>query len=177
MVFGCCVEGLAAQCIFLTWCCFWQELHIARQQQHHVDAHRGTTSMAPRVHATSLDACLALQAQEVGGAKVIVENIEGCDPNSLQKAAAALGERLGDPSAVVLGSAPPDGKVAFVTAFSPSLIKERKMSAGKFVGAVAKVCGGGGGGKPALAQAGGKQPEKLPEALDSAWAQLREQLA
>lgn len=42
------------------------------------------------------------------------------------------------------------------------------LQAGKLVGAVAKVCGGGGGGKPGLAQAGGKDASKLPEALSTA---------
>ncbi len=46
------------------------------------------------------------------------------------------------------------------------------LAAGKVVGAVAKVCGGGGGGKPALAQAGGKDASKLPEALALARTQL-----
>ena len=40
--------------------------------------------------------------------------------------------------------------------------------AGKIVGELAKICGGGGGGKPDMAQAGGKLPEKLPEALEAA---------
>lgn len=44
----------------------------------------------------------------------------------------------------------------------------RGLQAGKLVGAVAKVCGGGGGGKPGLAQAGGKDASKLPQALSTA---------
>ncbi|NJN61639.1 MAG: hypothetical protein HC795_09050 [Coleofasciculaceae cyanobacterium RL_1_1] len=44
------------------------------------------------------------------------------------------------------------------------------------VGAIAKICGGGGGGRPNLAQAGGRDADKLPEALDVAIAQLREGL-
>ena len=42
------------------------------------------------------------------------------------------------------------------------------MQAGKLVGSVAKLCGGGGGGRPNLAQAGGRQPERIPEALEAA---------
>jgi len=50
------------------------------------------------------------------------------------------------------------------------------LQAGKFVGAIAKICGGGGGGRPNLAQAGGKDPGALPGALAAAKAQLQEAL-
>ncbi|MGC1245177.1 MAG: DHHA1 domain-containing protein [Spirulinaceae cyanobacterium] len=50
------------------------------------------------------------------------------------------------------------------------------MQAGKFIGSIAKICGGGGGGKPNLAQAGGRDASKLPEALAAAKQQLREKL-
>ena len=110
----------------------------------------------------------------MNGVKVVVERLEDVDAGSLTKAAESLQKSLGDPSAVILGSTPEGGKVALVAAFSPALVKDKKMSAGKFVGGLAKICGGGGGGKAALAQAGGKQPEKLPEALESALKQLQE---
>lgn len=51
------------------------------------------------------------------------------------------------------------------------------LQAGKFVGGIAKMCGGGGGGKPSLAQAGGRDASKLDEALVSATQQLEEGLA
>lgn len=111
----------------------------------------------------------------MGGAKVLVANVDGVDAAALQKAGSALSAALGDPSAVVLGSAAGE-KVALVVAFSPELVKGKKLAAGKFVGGLAKLCGGGGGGKPNLAQAGGKLPEKLPEALKSARTQLAELL-
>lgn len=117
-----------------------------------------------------------MQAETIGETKVLVANVEGADAASLQKAGASMQAQLGDPAAVVLGSAA-DGKVALVAAFSPALVKGKKMAAGKCVGEWAKICGGRGGGKPNLAQAGGKEPEKLPEALDAARAQLRELLS
>jgi alanyl-tRNA synthetase len=67
---------------------------------------------------------------------------------------------------VVLGGVA-DGKVSLICYVTPDLVKQGKH-AGKIVGALAKICGGGGGGKPDLAQAGGKQPEKLAEALAAA---------
>lgn len=63
-------------------------------------------------------------------------------------------------------------QVSIVAGFSSDLVKERKMHAGKFVGGLAKVCGGGGGGKPNFAQAGGRDASKLPEAMALAEEQL-----
>lgn len=119
-----------------------------------------------------------MQAKDINGSKMLVARLEDVDGGALAKAAGAISEALGDPSAVVLASAPAGGgKVVIVTSFSDTLVKEKKMNAGKFVGGLAKICGGGGGGKPGLAQAGGRNAEKLPEALDEAKAQLEEALS
>ncbi|NEO27850.1 MAG: hypothetical protein F6K03_13410, partial [Kamptonema sp. SIO4C4] len=67
-------------------------------------------------------------------------------------------------------------KVSLVAAFSPKVNKEKQLQAGKFIGGIAKICGGGGGGRPNLAQAGGRDASKLPEALDTAKTQLKEAL-
>jgi alanyl-tRNA synthetase len=66
--------------------------------------------------------------------------------------------------------------VALVTALSPAVVKGG-LKAGAIVGAAAKLCGGGGGGKPNLAQAGGKDPSKIPDALALAREQLLAGLA
>jgi len=63
----------------------------------------------------------------------------------------------------VLGSAA-DGKVSLICHVTPDLVSQGKH-AGKIVGELAKICGGGGGGRPDLAQAGGKDPSKLGQAL------------
>lgn len=60
-------------------------------------------------------------------------------------------ESMGDPSAVVLGSGVGTDKVALVAAFSPAVVKAG-LNAGSIIGASAKICGGGGGGRPNLAQ-------------------------
>ena len=65
---------------------------------------------------------------------------------------------------VVLGGVA-DGQVALICYVAPDLVKAGKH-AGKFVGELAKICGGGG--KPDLAQAGGKQPDRLPESSAAA---------
>jgi alanyl-tRNA synthetase len=70
-----------------------------------------------------------------------------------------------------LGSSPEAQKVSLVAAFSPEVVK-KGLQAGKFIGAIAKICGGGGGGRPNLAQAGGRDPSKLQDALAEAKKQL-----
>lgn len=114
------------------------------------------------------------QAEPVGAVKVLVSQLEGVDSESLKTAAERLLQKLGE-GAVVLGSVPAEGKVSLVAAFSSKVI-EQGLQAGKFVGAIAKQCGGGGGGRPNLAQAGGRDPSKLAEALDQARQQLEKAL-
>lgn len=103
--------------------------------------------------------------------RVVVENMDDTDADALKSAAEYLVDSLGDPAAVVLGSIPEDGKVSLVAAFSPQVIK-MGIQAGKFIGGIAKLCGGGGGGKPNFAQAGGRKPENLSDALEKARAEL-----
>jgi hypothetical protein len=69
-----------------------------------------------------------------------------------------LKQKLGE-GVVVLGSAQPEGKVAIIAGVTPGLIK--RIQAGKLVGAVAKLVGGSGGGKPEIAEAGGKDQAQL----------------
>ncbi|MCD4824159.1 MAG: alanine--tRNA ligase [Phycisphaerae bacterium] len=77
--------------------------------------------------------------------------------------------------AILLGAAD-DSKVMLVAMVSDELSGAGKFHAGDWVKATAPIVGGGGGGKPSLAQAGGKQPEKLPEALKAAEEFARQQL-
>jgi len=93
----------------------------------------------------------------------------------VQEAAAQIQASLGDPAAVFLIASPDSQKVSMVAAFSPAVVSQG-LQAGKFVGSVAKVCGGGGGGRPNLAQAGGKDASKMSEALQMAKQQLQEKL-
>jgi alanyl-tRNA synthetase len=61
--------------------------------------------------------------------------------------------------------------VSLVAAFSPE-VNKKGLQAGKIIGGIAKLCGGGGGGRPNLAQAGGRDASKLSEALETAKNQL-----
>jgi alanyl-tRNA synthetase len=79
-------------------------------------------------------------------------------------------------SAVVLVGWATDGKVGLLAAATDDLVK-KGIHAGKLVGEVAKVVGGKGGGRPDMAQAGGKEPAKLAEALQLARDLAGRQLA
>ena len=119
---------------------------------------------------------LLSQAETVGDYQILVANLGEMDAKSLQSAAERLQQKLGN-AAVVIASIPSEGKVSLVAAFSEKVIKEKKLQAGKFIGAIAKICGGGGGGRPNLAQAGGRDANKLEEALATAKQQLIEALS
>jgi len=114
---------------------------------------------------------LGQNAEIMGEHQVIVALLEDVDPESLKSAAERLLQKIGN-GAVVLGSVPETDKVSLVAAFSPE-VNQKGLQAGKFVGAIAKICGGGGGGRPNLAQAGGRDASKLPEALTQALNELK----
>ncbi|MCL6434973.1 MAG: alanine--tRNA ligase [Leptolyngbyaceae cyanobacterium HOT.MB2.61] len=118
---------------------------------------------------------LLAKAEPAGNFQILVAQLDGVDPNSLMAAAEQLQQKLKN-GAVVLGSVPEEGKVSLVAAFSPE-VNKRGLQAGKFIGAIAKLCGGGGGGRPNLAQAGGRDTSKLPKALAEAKKQLESGLS
>lgn len=103
--------------------------------------------------------------------RVLVESMDDTDADSLKSAAEHLVSTLEEPVAVVLGSCPDKDKVSLVAAFSPGVVS-LGVQAGKFIGSIAKLCGGGGGGKPNFAQAGGRKPENLSSALEKAREEL-----
>ncbi|MGK7882768.1 MAG: alanine--tRNA ligase [Crocosphaera sp.] len=115
------------------------------------------------------------EAESIGEFKMLVSDMGEMDAKALQTAAERLQQKLGE-GAVILGSIPSEGKVSLVAAFSKKVNKEKQLQAGKFIGQIAKICGGGGGGRPNLAQAGGREPSKLSEALSTAKQQLKEGL-
>lgn len=115
------------------------------------------------------------QMETVGNFKILVAQMAGADADALKTAAERLMQKLGE-GAVVLGSVPEAGKVSLVAAFSPAVNKQGAQ-AGKFIGGIAKLCGGGGGGRPNFAQAGGRDESKLPEALETARQDLKAALS
>ncbi len=117
---------------------------------------------------------LLTQAESVGDFQMLVAQMDGVDATAMSTAAEQLQQKLTN-GAVVLGGVPEAGKVSFVAAFGPEVVK-KGVQAGKVVGAIAKLCGGGGGGRPNLAQAGGRDANQLAAALESAKSQLQEGL-
>ncbi|HZP80844.1 MAG TPA: DHHA1 domain-containing protein, partial [Chthonomonadaceae bacterium] len=105
-----------------------------------------------------------IQPQEVNGVPVVVQTLDNADAETLANAADRLAQRLAS-GVVVLGTAQ-DGKVAFAAKVTKDLTA-KGLHAGNLVREVAKIAGGGGGGRPDFAQAGGRDPGKLQEALDA----------
>jgi alanyl-tRNA synthetase len=110
----------------------------------------------------SADALLE-KASDHGGARIVVAELPGVEPNLMRQLIDQIRQKA-PLSAVLLATRQGDDKVTLVAGVSKQL-QERGLSAGKWIGPVAKAVGGGGGGRPDLAQAGGKEPAKLPEAL------------
>jgi alanyl-tRNA synthetase len=122
--------------------------------------------------AAPLDESLDLDAvTEVDGVRVLLDIRQVANPKALPDLADRFKNQLGDPAVVVLG-APGEGRAALLVAATPGAV-ERGVRAGAIVKAAAAVVGGGGGGRDTMAQAGGRDPSRLPEALDAARDAIR----
>ncbi len=121
-----------------------------------------------------LDA-LAAQAKELaGGARLLSATVEIPDPKALPELVDRLKGKLPE-AAIVLGGER-DGRVHLIVGVAPELVA-RGVKAGAVVKAAAAPVGGGGGGRDTLAQAGGRDPSKLPDALAAAGAAIEAALA
>jgi alanyl-tRNA synthetase len=110
------------------------------------------------------------EGEEIAGLRVVVSHGQGADQGSLLDLADRIKARLGD-AAVVLGGTE-NGKVALVASFTESAV-ERGLSAANVLREAAAVVGGGGGGRDTVAQAGGRDPSRLDEALQVARESIR----
>ena len=108
---------------------------------------------------------LADSAQEANGVRFVTASVATVDVPTLQKLADTIADKLRSGVVVLAGAA--DGRVLFVSKVTSDLVP-RGFHAGDMLREVAKVAGGGGGGKPEFAQAGGKDPSKVDEALAKA---------
>ena len=113
-------------------------------------------------------------AQEVSGVKIIARKLEDATADDLRKVVDLLMKAAGE-AAIILGTSQ-DGRVTIITAISPTLVK-RGLHAGNISKDVAKIVGGGGGGRPDMAQAGGQYVAKLDEAIRFAAELLAKKLS
>ncbi len=106
---------------------------------------------------------LASQAVEINGIKVLAAKLEGADVKTLRDTVDQLKNKLGQ-AAIVLASTQGD-KITLIAGVTKQ--ETSRLRAGDLVNVVAQQCGGKGGGRPDMAQAGGNQPDNLPAALES----------
>jgi alanyl-tRNA synthetase len=102
---------------------------------------------------------------DVKGVRIVTLRADALERGQLRTLVDNLKQKLGE-GVVVLASAQPEGKVALIAGVTPGLVK--RIQAGKLVGAVAKLVGGSGGGKPEIAEAGGKDQTQIDAALKAA---------
>ncbi|GAA5415592.1 alanine--tRNA ligase [Paraliobacillus ryukyuensis] len=103
--------------------------------------------------------------EEINGVSVLIEKVDVSDMNQLRAMVDELKQKLS--SGIILLAAVNNGKVQLAAGVSKDLI-EQGYHAGKLIKETASRCGGGGGGRPDMAQAGGKNPEQVQEALNFA---------
>jgi alanyl-tRNA synthetase len=152
--------------------------HVLRTQPHQVPAVAAEREAKRRelekTPVAPVDAGFD-EVLDVGGVKVVVEIKDVENPKLLAEIADRIKGKLGDPSVIVLGTKG-EGRVNLLVAATPGAIT-RGIKAGDIVKTAAQVVGGGGGGRDNMAQAGGRDPDKLPDALKSAEQAIRQVLA
>ncbi len=113
------------------------------------------------------------QVVEVKGVKLLATSVQGLDMNGLRDLGDQIKDKLGEGVVVLASSA--DGKVNLIAMATDSAVKAG-AHAGNLIKAIAPMVGGGGGGRPNMAQAGGKNPEGILEAMKAAVTALEGQL-
>ncbi len=134
---------------------------------------QATQRKAESAPSASPDELIA-SASEAGDARVVAASMGSASPDELRQLIDVLRRKQPAGLAVLLASSV-EGKVNLAAGLTPDLIA-RGLNAGLWLKAVAPIVGGGGGGRPDLAQAGGKLPDQIPAALEKAIAFVREKL-
>ncbi len=115
-------------------------------------------------------------ASQIFGVAVVVAETPGATPNLMRQWIDQIRQKCSEPTAVLFANKAGDDKVLLVAGISRAL-QDRGLSASTWIGEVAPIVGGGGGGKADLAQAGGKFPDKIPEAVEAAKKSIAAMLA
>ena len=127
-------------------------------------------AMEQKLAAGAGGAAAEEEVREAGGIKIVTRKLDGVDPRTMREMADRLRQKHGS-AVVALGSDLGDGKVAILVAVTPDLTA--KIKAGDIIKNIAPIVGGTGGGRPDLAQAGGRDASKLDEALAKVAALVR----
>ncbi|WP_124727945.1 alanine--tRNA ligase [Staphylospora marina] len=140
-----------------------QELtfRIRQLQERNRELSRENESLKAKLSQSAVGELLG-QVKDIDGVPVLTARVEASGMDQLRTMVDNLRQKLTE-GVIVLGAAE-GAKVSLVASVSPNFVKEG-LHAGKLIKEVAAICGGGGGGRPDMAQAGGKRPEKLSEAL------------
>lgn len=128
---------------------------------------------SPKGGAVSIEQLVA-EASQVAGVRVVVAEIPEAGPQALRDIVDQL-RRKAAPVAAMLGSRQEGGKVLLVAGVSRDVV-DKGVNAVKWVSTAAQEVGGGGGGRPDMAQAGGKDADNLPAAFDAARKAIEAQL-
>ncbi|WP_340103828.1 alanine--tRNA ligase [Rhodohalobacter sp. 8-1] len=112
---------------------------------------------------------------EVKSVTLYTGKVPGADMDLLKEMGYRALQKMDSEAVVVLASQTNEGKVVLMAAITPDLNKQG-LQAGKLVSVLGRIVGGGGGGQPDLATAGGRLPEKIDEVFDAAAGWIREQL-
>ena len=144
---------------------------VAQSQAQQKELEKALTALKQKV-ASQQGADVLSNVVEINGVKVLIAELEGVEAKSLRGMVDDLKNRIGE-GVIVLG-VPEDSKVSLIAGVTKGLVG--KVKAGELINFIAEQVGGKGGGRPDMAQAGGSQPEKLTEALQSVNAWLKDKL-
>lgn len=142
---------------------------IQHLQEENAKLRKAAAAADEKAMLADTDAMLK-KAEDYSGIKLLFARREDMDPSTMKDYASALRAKLGE--SVVFVTSVSDGKVTFVCASSTGAIA-KGLKAGSLVKAAAQVCGGNGGGRPDMAQAGGRDTTKVSEAEDAVRALVK----
>jgi len=141
-----------------------------------IDGLRETAKKARKAASSANKGEMVERAREIAeqaSGPVVVERLDGADKDALLAAMDTIHGNCEDVGVLLLAVDEEAGKVVIVSRVAPPLIK-RGLKAGDWVKVAAQACGGGGGGRPDSAQAGGKDPSRADEALEAARAHAKD---
>ena len=145
---------------------------IAHLQAENKELHSEVESLKSKAAKEALGDVMD-QVEEAAGVKVIAVSVEDMDMNGLRDLGDQLKEKIGEGVVVIASSA--NGKVSLMATATDEAMK-KGAHAGNLIKAIASCVGGGGGGRPNMAQAGGKNPAGIPDALAKVKEVLAEQI-